>query len=123
MKLLRLMLFVLTLLCFDSMQAQETQKCVIVEMTSGEKVEFLLSDQPKLKHNDDKVLFYTNRTTIEYETEKIAKVYFGEAGNTAIRSVESFAPDMKLSPESIRLSNLVAGESVHLYSVDGKRHL
>lgn len=102
-----------------NLQAQELSPCMVVEMKTGEKIEYFLTDTPQLKHNDERVLLTTKKTNVEYETSRIAKVYFSESVNSGIKDIKTSDTVIQLSPESIHLSGFSPNESIQILSLNG----
>ena len=61
------------------MGAQDHKKCVLIETAQGEIIEYYISANPQLVQDYDKVTLTSDVSTLEYENEKIKKVYVLEA--------------------------------------------
>lgn len=76
-------LFICSLLLFlvgvIPIGAQDYKKCVLIETTQGEKLEYYISSNPRLTQNNDKVTLTSDVATLEFNTENIKKVYVSEA--------------------------------------------
>ena len=113
-------LFLMLFLWMGNLKAQELSPCVVVEMKTGEKIEYFLTDTPQLKHNDESVLLTTKKTNVEYETSRIAKVYFSESVNSGIKDIKISDTVIQLFPESIHLIGFSPNESIQILSLNGK---
>ena len=71
--------FLITLLGVIPLKAQDYKKCVLIQTSSGEKVEYYISSNPRLTQDNDKVTLTTDNSTIEFTTDNILKVYVSEA--------------------------------------------
>ena len=102
---------------------------VVLETSSGERMEYLLSTKPQFRQDKDKVTLtyneagdYTKTISIEFSTEDILKVYLAKIDLP--NSIEGvFVNDKnEISVEAglIRLSGFKPGEIVRVYSLDGK---
>ena len=112
-------LFLMLFLWMGNLKAQELSPCVVIEMKTGEKIEYFLTDTPQLKHNDERVLLTTKKTNVEYETSRIAKVYFSESVNSGIKDLKTSETVIQLSPESIHFSGFSPNESIQILSLNG----
>ena len=55
--------------------AQPSNSILCIDTTSGEHLEYLLNTNPRLTPNESKIVLTTNTITMEFQTNKIAKVY------------------------------------------------
>ncbi len=108
------------LLWSTGLLAQTTSPlCAVVETTNGERMEYLLSDQPRIVHNDATVTLTTTKTTVEFSAKEISKVYLSSP-NTAIRESKVNNSAIHMVGNQVRFSGLGASEAVSLYSTDGR---
>jgi hypothetical protein len=100
---------------------QTAQRCVVVETTQGEKMEFLLMEEPRLVHNDATVILTTSLTTIEFNTADIVKVYLSnQDNNTGLKSVTETRGKIDLVGNSVLFSGFKPNERVDVYDMDGR---
>ena len=122
MKRIKIILAVVTALWISELRAQELSSCLVVEMKTGEKVEYYLSEKPQLKHNDESILLSTQKTSVNYETQNVSKLYLSEGINTGIKDIRPTDSAIQLFPESIRLSGFFPRESVRILSLGGSEY-
>ena len=118
---LRIFLIAIAFIHFNCIQAQESSKSVVIVSSKGEKFEYLLSTQPRLLQDHDKVILISDETTVEFETKNILKVYLSQADNAGLNNVCS--SDGKFSFESgvIHLSGFKTGEAIRVYGLSGSK--
>ena len=104
--------------CFSISKAQTHS--VVFETTQNERLEYLFSDNPRIEHQDTKIVVTTNSTTVEFNTVDIAKVGISDT-DTSIGSHENIAKKVSLSNEHIRLMNFTPGSDVTLCNMEGKQ--
>jgi hypothetical protein len=114
-----LFLQILALSCLQ-MYAQDKVSGIIVELTSGKKVEYMLSEAPKLAFDGKTITLTTDYVKVEYVPSEIAKV------KTGIVSVSSGIDELKTTQGTIRLdagyislSGFAKGETVRIFNLDG----
>ncbi len=123
MKHLSKILLLGVLLWSGGLRAQSSsQLCAVVETTTGERMEYLLTDLPRIVYADAKVTLTTNKTTVDFNPEEIKKVYLGES-TSDIQDQKMPDGTFRLQSDRIFLSGYTAGEEVSLYSTDGRQLL
>lgn len=122
MKQLKKKLLLLQLLALSYLQicAQDKVPGIIVELTSGMKVEYRLSDAPKLAFDGKTITLTTDYAKVEYTPSEIAKVKMGSVSvSSAIDELKATQGTIKLDAGFIRLTGFVKGEVVRIYTLDG----
>ena len=72
----KLCLIILIISGFVELRAQSSSAlCVVVETTNGERLEYLLSDLPRIIYEDSMVTLTTNTTIVEFRPDDILKIY------------------------------------------------
>lgn len=104
----------------SSLRAQSLADCVVVETTGGERMEYLLSDLPRITQSADAVTLTTTNTTVELSPESISKVYLAASSPTAVQEVKSPVGDVRLKESQLFLSGYQPGARVSLYHADGQ---
>ena len=99
-------------------QSSEYQ-CVVVETTDGERMEYLLSDNPRIVHQDAMVILTTNSVNVEFQSSKVSKVYLSTT--TAIEKVKAAEGKIYLQQDAVFLKGFGANEPVALYGTDGNQ--
>ena len=119
MSVKKIYLIILLIFGFAELRAQSSSTlCAVVETTNGERLEYLLSDLPRIIYEDSMVTLTTNTAVVEFRPDDINKIYLTES-ITAINDCKSSAGSFYLSNDQILLSGFTANEVVTLYSVDG----
>jgi hypothetical protein len=98
--------------------AQTGQNCVVVETTAGQRMTFLLSDQPRIVHGNAAVTLTTDKTSMEFQTNEVAKVYL--TLSNAIEEVKTTSGSIQLSGDRVSLTGFAPRETVRLFTADGK---
>ena len=101
------------------LKAQTEQQCAVVETMSGQRIEYLLSDLPRIIHNNATVMIVTNKTNVEFQTSEIAKVYVSTTDVDAIRAIKTDY-DIHCSGDIISMTGFAAHEEVLLYTIRGE---
>ena len=104
----------------SSLRAQSQADCVVVETTGGERMDYLLSDLPRITQSADVVTLTTTNTTVELSAESISKVYLAAGSPTAVQEVKSPVGDVQLKESQLFLSGYQSGGRVSLYHADGQ---
>lgn len=123
MEKIRTSLFLLTLLIVGGFNgyAQDMVPGIIVELANGQKVEYMLTDKPKMVFDGSKITLTTESVKVEYTPSELLKVTTGEVKNTGTDIKEMVIPsgDIKVNAGFVRLSGFAAGESANIYSLGG----
>ena len=100
--------------------AQDKVPGIIVELSSGTKVEYRLSNNPKFVFDGQTITLTADGVKVEYTPSELAKVTTGEVENaTGIEELRSQQGDIKVEAGFVRLNGFGAGEAVRVYSVGG----
>lgn len=96
--------------------------CVVVENTNGQKVRYLLEEEPRFYLRGQTVTVTTTKVTIDYQADDIARVYLEKNASTGIDFSE--LPALKEGSLSIEAGRIVitgleAGESATVYQLTG----
>lgn len=100
-------------------QGQEKYTCVVVQFVSGENTEWMISEKPKMKQLDDRIVFYNDVTSVEYNTVDVAKLYFSKDGTGIVQNGVD-KQEINFDSMMFRLKGFLAGETVSVYAADGK---
>ena len=118
----RLLGFVFVALTPFYVHAQNTVSGIIVELSSGQKVEYRLADNPKLVFDGQTVTLTTDKVRVEYKPTELAKVTPVELEKTTgIEQIETETGAIKLESDFVRLSGFAAGETVRVSSISGSQ--
>jgi len=101
--------------------AQAKVQGVIVELSSGEKLEYRLADHPKMVYNGQTVKLTADGVSLSYTPSEIAKVTMGEVDDVSngIEELKSSNGKIRVNSGFVRLSGFLPDESVCIYSMDG----
>ena len=123
MVLIKYSLLVLTFLIVGGfkVQAQDMVPGIIVELANGQKIEYRISDKPKMVFDGSKITLTTEGVIVEYMPTELLKVTTGEVKNTGtdIKELGITSGDIEVSASFVRLSGFPGGEPVNIYSVSG----
>lgn len=123
MRLTKLLLMVFGLFAVGGLNgyAQDKVPGIIVELTTGEKIEYRLMDIPKLMFNGQTITLTADGVRVEYLPSELAKVTTGEVKDVSSDIEELIPQTGNVSVESgfVRLSGFKDGECVRIYSVGG----
>lgn len=122
MKQLQKKLLLLQLLALFNLQicAQGKVPGIIVELTSGMKVEYKLSDMPKLIFDGNTIILATDDVKVEYMPSEIAKVKTGIVSvSSGIEELKATRGTIRLEAGYIRLTGFAKAETVRIFNLDG----
>lgn len=119
MKTNYILLYLLLLFPAQRIIAQSPEyQCIVVETTDGERMEYLLSDNPHIVHNDATVVLTTNSVCVEYQTSNVSKIFFS-AVPTSIGEEKTSKGHFRLQQNMVILMGFGASEPVALYGAGG----
>ena len=123
MNRLKKLLYVFILLFLEDMyvSAQNMVPAIIVELSSGKKVEFLLADKPKIVFDGQTIKLTANGIYIEYTPTEFVKVSTGEiqSNDSGIEELIPHHENIVVEAEFICLKGFNSGDTVRIYSVEG----
>ena len=88
LKLLTVMFFSLLLGTIPLMAQEDGTKCVMIETSQGETLEYYISSHPRLTQNNDKVTLTSDEGALEFSTVSIKKVYTSIATIKVVYTVD-----------------------------------
>lgn len=116
------MLFLVSMGCLHGYAQTEKVLGIIVELTSGEKVECQLTKKPKLSFDGQKITLTATGVEVEYAVADFAKVTTGmvdEEVTEGISDVTLQQGEVKVSLGFVRFSGFAPNEPVRVFSVAG----
>lgn len=124
MKKIRILLVVFLLSSVGVMRgnAQDKVPGIIVELSTGEKVEYMLTENPKFTYDGQTITLTAKGVKLEYTPTQLARVTTGDvtkSGTSGIELSETQQGDIKVEAGFVRLSGFTSGEPVRIYSVGG----
>ena len=119
-KLLLIGLFLLCLPLSLHLQAQTQQECVVVETAAGQRMEYLLTEKPRIVQSDATVTLTTTTTTMELKTSEVAKVYVALSTTGVVHVTKETLGKMERVGNTLVLTGYEPNESVSLFTTDGK---
>lgn len=94
--------------------------CVVVENTNGEKVRYLLEEDPRFYLKGQTVTVVTSKVTIDYQTDDIARVYLEDYTPTDINELPTLKEgSMSIEAGRIVITGLESGETATVYQLLG----
>lgn len=115
-----LLLFQLLVISGLHVSAQEKVPGIIIELVSGKKVEYRLSEAPKLAFDGKTITLTTDYVKVEYTPSEIAKVKTGIVSvSSGIDELKATQGTIKLDSGFIRLTGFAKGDAVRIYTLDG----
>ena len=116
------LLFLSLLLAMSiSIHAVEKVSGVIIELTSGGKVEIAIASNPQITYDGTTIRLSSSTIKTVYTPADIAKVYVGEVDSSvsAISTVEATKGTMVVDGGFIRLSGFAVGTTVNVFTLGG----
>jgi hypothetical protein len=116
-----LLVFLLLVLGHTRCFAQEKVQGIIVELSSGEVIEYRLVDHPKLVFDGTTVTLTTDGVKVEYKPTELAKVKIGEVANNSsgIEELVTQQGEINVDAGFVRFNGFQFGESVRVFTVSG----
>ncbi|MBP3260237.1 MAG: hypothetical protein J6M01_03960 [Prevotella sp.] len=116
-----LMLFGLLSLVGINGYAQDKVPGIIVELSSGAKVEYRLADNPKMVFDGQTIKLTAEGVAVEYTPSELLKVTPGEVADisSGIDEVVPMQGDIKMEAGLVRLTGFTNSEAVRVYTVGG----
>ena len=95
-------------------------QCVVVETTDGERMEYLLSDNPRIVHRNSMVELTSNTVSVEFPSSNVSKVYLSTT-TTAVEKIKAAEGEIRMFQDVIVMKNFGANEPVALFGIDGSQ--
>jgi len=92
---------------------------VVVETAGGERMEYVLSEFPRITQVRNHVTMLTLNTKVELEASQITKIYIKENEPSAVDEIIARDNNIRISDGYIILSGYTPGERITLYRSDG----
>lgn len=104
----------------ENPSSQDNVLGIFIELYNGQKLEYRLTDHPKLKFDGQTIILTADGVLVEYIPSQLLKVTTGEV-QTITDVEEKRIPngDIKVEAGFVRLSGFASGELVRVYSVGG----
>lgn len=101
--------------------AQDKVPGIIVELANGEKIEYRLTDNPKMEFDGQTITLTADGVHVEYSPLQLLKVRTGDvqSDGSGIAELASQEGEIMLDAGFVRLSGFKAGETVCVYSLSG----
>ena len=119
-KLLLIGLLLLFLPFSLHLRAQTQKECVVIETVAGQRMEYLLTEKPRIVQNDATVTLTTTSTSLEFKTSEVAKVYVATSTTGIANATKETAGKMELVGDMLVLTGYDPHEPVSLFTSDGK---
>ena len=125
MKYLKIFILVFFLFILGQMRtfSQDKVNGIIVELSSGQKMEFRLDDHPKFVFDGQTVKLTADGVRIEYAPLELMKVTMGKVSNVSngIEEHISTQNDIKVEAGFIRLNGFNERDAITVYSFNGAK--
>lgn len=118
MKALWLVTALLLLIAQKTIAQSAEYQCVVVETKDGERMEYLLSDNPRIVHRNAMVELTSNTVSVEFPSSNVSKVYLSTA-TTAVEKIKAAEGEIRMCQDVIVMQGFGANEPVALYGTDG----
>lgn len=104
----------------ESGEGGEGGLCVVVESTNGQKVRYLLEEDPRFYMKGETVTVTTSKVTIDYQTNDIARVYLENSGTTDVIELPALKEgNLSIEAGRIVITGLELGEMATVYQLSG----
>lgn len=101
--------------------AQDKVPGIIVELSSGESVEFRIGDNPQVFFDGNIVTIKTDYIQVDYNLTEFDLVRLGEVDNiTSIKSIKEDNVSIEIDKDYIRLNGFNANDVLKLVSLTGE---
>ena len=115
------LLLLLLLMATQGISAESSvYQCVVVETTEGERMEYLLSDNPRIIHRNAMVVLTSNTVNVEFPSSMVSKVYLSTT-STAVENIKSTKGEIRMYQDVIVMKGFGVNEPVSLYRTDGSQ--
>lgn len=118
MKALWLVTALLLLIAQKTIAQSAEYQCVVVETKDGERMEYLLSDNPRIVHRNAMVELTSNTVSVEFPSSNVSKVYLSTT-TTAVEKIKAAEGEIRMCQDVIVMQGFGANEPVALYGTDG----
>jgi hypothetical protein len=120
MKALWLVTALLLLIAQKTIAQSAEYQCVVVETKDGERMEYLLSDNPRIMHRNAMVELTSNTVSVEFPSASVSKVYLSTT-TTAVEKIKVAEGEIRMYQDVIVLKGFGENEPVALYGTDGSQ--
>lgn len=120
MKTNYLLLLLLLLSVHKAIAQSPEYQCIVVETTDGERLEYLLSDNPRIAHMNALVVLTSNTVSVEFPSSNVSKVFLSSTTD-AIGKVNTAEGKIFLHKDVVVMKDFGANEPIALYGADGKQ--
>lgn len=115
-----LLIFMLLLPLTPNVLANDKVQGIIIELRSGERLEFMLSDNPKFFYEGENIIFKTNKIELKYRPNDIYKIKMEKVSDTSsIREVDAKEAIIQINSSFIRINTVKPSELVNVFSTSG----
>lgn len=117
----QLIIILLSMMSISQGIAKDKVEAVVIELSSGEKVEYRLVDHPKIQYDGENITLTADGVHVEFSPLKLAKISLCEVEYISSGIIESKVNtgDMIVEEGLIRMRGFLPSEGVDLYTVSG----
>ena len=120
MKALWLVTALLLLIAQKAIAQSAEYQCVVVETKDGERMEYLLSDNPRIMHRNAMVELTSNTVSVEFPSASVSKVYLSTT-TTTVEKIKAAEGEIRMYQDVIVMKGFGVNEPVSLYRTDGSQ--
>lgn len=118
MKVLWLTIALLLLIALKAIAQSAEHQCVVVETKDGERMEYLLSDNPRIVHRNAMVELTSNTVSVEFPSSNVSKVYLSTT-TSAVEKIKAAEGEIHMYQDVILMKGFGVNEPVALYGTNG----
>lgn len=97
-----------------------SSQCLVLETTDGERMEYLLSDNPRIVYRNAMVVLTSNTVGVEFPSSNVSKVFLSTT-TTAVEKINAAKGEIQMFQDVLVMKDFGANEPIALYRVDGKQ--
>lgn len=120
---MRKCIYIITLALWGLLPSAKADEGVILLLNDGTSVGFAFSKKPVITTAETLTLTTSTGERVSYDYKEVKHAYFGDT-STGIKDVRKDAPQrvtFHVTPQSLRIEGLSAGERVTVYTTGGQR--
>ena len=114
-------LLILILFAAERTFAQDRVMGIVIELCSGRRIEYCLTDHPKLMFDGKVIELVTDESIVEYTPNEFVKLTLDEVtrvSNSLMDGV-SLKNEIKLEADNIHFNGFKAGDAIEVFTING----
>ena len=117
-KILFLLMVLLT--CPIAAMADDMIMTLVVTMKNQQTHQFALTDRPQVRFSGDQLVVHSDRTDVSFAIADVLRFHYEKYSYVGIYEPEDDGPDVSYEGGVLVISGIKAGETVAVYSSDGR---